>query len=125
METVYGREGTEHRAANRAGVRHAAMNLRHRRSAPRWWSWPRREPVFAGVLGVVGVALVVVAASHWRRGLVGLGAALLAGALLRLFLPTRRVGLLVARGRVFDVTTLALLGITIIVVTLAVPAGGS
>jgi hypothetical protein len=65
-----------------------------------------------------------VSAGHWRRGLVGVGLTLLAGALLRLILPAQQVGSLVVRGKVFDVTTLAALGIAIIVMTLAVPAGG-
>ncbi len=77
------------------------------------------------MLGAVLVAVVVVSQSHWRRGLLGLGAALFVGAVLRLLLPTSRVGLLAVRGRVFDVTALAVLGISIIAVTLAVPAPGS
>ncbi|AEH11162.1 MULTISPECIES: DUF3017 domain-containing protein [Protofrankia] len=77
------------------------------------------------VLGAAIIALVFVSQDHWRRGLLGLGVVLLAGAVLRLVLPTRRAGLLAVRSRVFDVATLVALGMTIVAVTLAVPAPGS
>ncbi|WP_241251787.1 DUF3017 domain-containing protein [Candidatus Protofrankia californiensis] len=110
---------------NHEHVGNAAMNAGHRQRPTRRRSLSAWEPVFAAVLGAAIVALVFVSQNHWRRGLLGLGMALLAGAVLRLVLPTRRVGLLVVRGRVFDVATLAVLGTMIIVVTLAVPVPGS
>ncbi|WP_239404596.1 DUF3017 domain-containing protein [Frankia sp. Cj3] len=120
---AYGWEASEHRTADRACAGHAVMSLRHRQSVSRWRSWLRREPVFAAMFGAVGLALLFVVAGHWRQGLVGLGAVLLAGAFLRMVLPTRRVGLLAARSRAFDVTTLGVFGLMIIVVTLTVPPG--
>ncbi|WP_235433270.1 MULTISPECIES: DUF3017 domain-containing protein [Protofrankia] len=95
------------------------QRLARRRSSPGW------DPVLTVVLGAAIIALVFVSQDHWRRGLLGLGVVLLAGAVMRLVLPTRRAGLLAVRSRVFDVATLAALGVTIIVVTLAVPAPGS
>ncbi|WP_237702854.1 DUF3017 domain-containing protein [Candidatus Protofrankia datiscae] len=95
------------------------QRLARRRSSPGW------DPVLTVVLGAAIIALVFVSQDHWRRGLLGLGVVLLAGAVLRLVLPTRRAGLLAVRSRVFDVATLVALGMTIVAVTLAVPAPGS
>ena len=71
----------------------------------------------------VGLAGVVIAAvqHHWRRGLIVVGAACLLGALLRLVLPTRRIGSLAVRSRAVDVATLVILGAAVAVLARAVP----
>jgi hypothetical protein len=49
------------------------------------------------------------------------GTAVVAAAVFRLVLPSRRAGLLVVRSRLFDVTVLAVLGLAILALGLAVP----
>jgi hypothetical protein len=74
------------------------------------------------VLLVVLVGLALVGQGFWRRGLVLMGAGLGLGAVLRLALPERRVGLLAVRSRRFDVAVLALLGAAIIAIAVPLPA---
>jgi hypothetical protein len=50
----------------------------------------RQLPLLA-VLIAVGVGLLMVTFEHWRKGLVVVGLALVGGAVLRAFLPVRRV----------------------------------
>jgi hypothetical protein len=80
----------------------------------------RQLPLLA-VLAVVAIGLVQVTFDHWRRGLVVVGLALIAAALLRLLLPVRRVGFLAVRSRPVDVVLLAGAGITLTVVVLTIP----
>ena len=81
----------------------------------------RQLPLLA-VIVAVGVGLVMVVLEHWRRGLVVIGVALLAAALLRLLLPVRRVGFLAVRSRPVDVVLLAGVGVAVIALALAIPA---
>jgi hypothetical protein len=80
----------------------------------------RQLPLLA-VLAVVAIGLLQVTFDHWRRGLVVVGLALIAAALLRLLLPVRRVGFLAVRSRPVDVVLLAGAGITLTVVVLTIP----
>jgi hypothetical protein len=73
------------------------------------------------VLAAAAAALGWVSTGHWRQGLLGLGIVALATAVVRLLLPTRLVGLLAVRGRLFDVVMLAGLAVAILGLTLAVP----
>ena len=90
-----------------------------------------RRPFLAGlirqlpllvVLVTVGVGLVLVTFEHWRRGLVVIGVALVAAAVLRLLLPVRRVGFLAVRSRPVDVVLLSGTGVALTIVALAIPA---
>jgi Protein of unknown function (DUF3017) len=79
------------------------------------------------VLVVVAVGVYVA----WRLGSAGggeggvlAGAALLAGAVARLFLPARLAGLLATRKRATDVVTLAVLGVGLLVAGLVLPRLG-
>jgi hypothetical protein len=72
------------------------------------------------LLGVL-IGLALVGQDHWRRGLLVAGVALLVGAVLRLVLPARAVGLLVVRRRPFDVAVLAAFGLAILILTYSVP----
>jgi hypothetical protein len=76
------------------------------------------------VLAGVAVGLVLVAEDRWRRGLLGIGVVLVGAAVLRLLLPTRSVGVLAVRSRVFDVLALLAFGTAVIVLTLTVPYEG-
>jgi hypothetical protein len=80
----------------------------------------RQLPLLA-VLAVVAIGLVQVTFDHWRRGLVVVGLALIAAALLRLLLPVRRVGFLAVRSRPVDVVLLAGAGVALVVVVLTIP----
>ncbi|MGF7236432.1 MAG: DUF3017 domain-containing protein [Frankia sp.] len=81
----------------------------------------RREPVLSGLLIGVGLGLLWVYLDHWRQGLIAIALVLAAGGVLRLLLPTRAVGLLAVRSRLFDVAMLAALSAGILSLTLAVP----
>jgi Protein of unknown function (DUF3017) len=80
----------------------------------------RQLPLLA-VLVVVGVGLLLVTFGHWRRGLVVMGVALVAAALLRLLVPLRRVGFLAVRSRPVDVMLLSCSGVVLIGVALSLP----
>ena len=82
----------------------------------------RQLPLLA-VLVVVAVGLTMVTFGHWRKGLVVVGLALVGGALLRAFVPLRRVGFLAVRSRTIDVTLMAGAGLALTVIALAIPAG--
>lgn len=56
------------------------------------------------------LAAILVLVDRWRRGAVVFGTALLLGAVLRAIIPSSRAGLLQVRGRLFDVTAMALVG---------------
>jgi Protein of unknown function (DUF3017) len=62
------------------------------------------------VIAGAGAGLVVIAMHHFRWGNLVIGGSLLVAALLRLVLPTRQAGLLVVRGRLTDVITMAAIG---------------
>jgi hypothetical protein len=80
----------------------------------------RQLPLLA-VLAVVAVGLALVAVEHWRKGLTVMGLALVGAALLRLFLPERRVGFLAVRSRPVDVVLLAAAGLALTIISLAIP----
>jgi hypothetical protein len=59
---------------------------------------------------------------HWREGAVLLGGALVVAAVLRLLLPTDRVGLLAIRSRPIDVLCYGGLGTVIAVLAMTITA---
>lgn len=80
----------------------------------------RQLPLLA-VLAAVAVGLALVTVEHWRLGLVVMGLALIGAALLRLFLPVRRVGFLAVRSRPTDVVLMAGAGLALTVIAVAIP----
>jgi hypothetical protein len=74
--------------------------------------------VCAGVCFGLGV---VVGLDRFRRGTLLIAASVILGAWLRALLPVTRCGLLTVRGRAFDVATMLVLGISLVIVALAVP----
>jgi len=84
--------------------------------APRVREWP-----IAASLLVVAAGLGVAYAHHFRigTGLAAFGVLLAAGC--RLLLPARDAGLLVVRGRAFDVAVLLSLAIPMMVLAVVVP----
>lgn len=73
------------------------------------------------VLVVAAVAMVVIAQGHFKRGSLLFAAAVLFAALLRAVLPTAAAGALVVRGRLLDVLTAAVLGVSVLGLSLIVP----
>lgn len=88
----------------------------------RRWDRSRNQLPLLAVLLVSGSGLLSVSLHYWRKGLYVIGAGVALGAVFRLLLPTRRVGLLAVRGRARDVLALGLLGLAIIVLAAVVPA---
>jgi len=74
--------------------------------------------VCAGVC--LGLA-VVIELHRFRRGTLLVAASVILGAWLRALLPGNRCGLLRVRGRAFDVATMLVLGVALMIVALAVP----
>lgn len=80
-------------------------------------------PLLAVLVAVVGSVYLVCrqgSAGASAGGAVG-GAALLAGAVVRFFLPDRSAGLLANRKRATDVVTLAVFGAGLLITGLALP----
>ncbi len=84
-----------------------------------------RLPVHAPlamVMLIAAVGMVRVLTQHWREGAVLLGGALIVAAVLRLLLPTDRVGLLAIRSRPIDVLCYGGLGTVISVLAMTITA---
>lgn len=88
---------------------------------------PRRYPSTIGgafyllVLGVVAVAMVIVALDEWRTGIRLMGGALVFAALVRLVLRARDAGMLAVRHKVLDAVVLAVLGGALIFLATSIP----
>jgi Protein of unknown function (DUF3017) len=89
-----------------------------RASVPRWVNLPYAI-VFAVTAG--GLAWTWLGPGHVETGMLAVASAVLAAAVLRLILPERRAGLLLARRRVIDVLALTGLGAGIMAVVLVLP----
>jgi hypothetical protein len=84
-----------------------------------------RLPVHAPlgmVMLIAAVGMVRVLTQHWREGAVLLGGALIVAALLRMLLPTERVGLLAVRSRPIDVLCYTTFGVVMIVIAMTITA---
>ena len=88
---------------------------------------PRRYPSTIGgafyllVLGVVAVAMVVVALDEWRSGVRLMGGALIFAAAVRLVLRRRDAGMLAVRHKVLDALILLALGGLLIFLAGSIP----
>jgi hypothetical protein len=76
------------------------------------------ELPLAVIISGVAAGLVVIALHHFRWGNLLIAGSLLAGALFRSVLPTRRAGLLAVRARFTDVVTMAVMGAGLLVLAL-------
>lgn len=79
---------------------------------------------YIGVLVVVVAGLVIVATGRWRAGIEVFGGALVAGALVRLVLPSRDAGMLAVRARWLDATLLAGAGAALWILAATMPNAG-
>ena len=86
------------------------------RAAPRDAPAPARQWPILAVLGTVGLGLLLTAFDVFRYGILLIGAALLAGAVLRWVMPD--VGMLAVRSRFTDIVTYAVLGLAIVLLAL-------
>ncbi len=88
---------------------------------------PRTRGTQAYVLLLLAVlaGLVLVLLGYWRRGIVLIGLVFVMSATLRAALSDEQMGLLGVRSRFFDVAWTAFLGISLVVLGLAVPGGGA
>ncbi|GLU49561.1 DUF3017 domain-containing protein [Nocardiopsis ansamitocini] len=82
--------------------------------------WLSQVPYFL-VLSMMSSGIVVVAAAYFKRGPAIIAGALLLGAIFRLLLPPKRVGMLAVRRRWIDVTTLVTLAVLLIVLAWVAP----
>ncbi|MEU1503246.1 DUF3017 domain-containing protein [Streptomyces sp. NPDC005732] len=86
------------------------------RAAPGDAPAPARQWPILAVLSAVGLGLLLVALDAFRFGTVLIGAALLAGAVMRWMLPD--VGMLAVRSRFTDMVTYGVLGLAIVLLAL-------
>ncbi|GHI05493.1 hypothetical protein AQI88_11335 [Streptomyces cellostaticus] len=86
------------------------------RAAPGDAPAPARQWPMLVVLGAVALGLLLTALDVFRWGTLLIGAALLAGAVMRWTLP--RVGMLAVRSRFTDIATYGILGLAIILLTM-------
>ncbi|WP_051741678.1 DUF3017 domain-containing protein [Streptomyces xylophagus] len=77
---------------------------------------PARQWPILAVLGTVGLGLLLTAFDVFRYGTLLIGAALLAGAVLRWVVPD--VGMLAVRSRFTDIVTYAVLGLAIVLLAM-------
>lgn len=71
----------------------------------------------------VAVGLVLIIFGQWRPGIAVIGTAFVVGAGARAVVPQRHVGMLRVRGKVFDIGWMSLLGVSLILLSIVVPAG--
>jgi hypothetical protein len=83
----------------------------------------RRDVPFLLVIAVLvaGFVFVRVAPQHWLRGVLIIGADLVAAGILRLVLPARQAGIMAVRSRPFDTVTYIGLGVLVITFGLLLP----
>ncbi|WP_371749098.1 DUF3017 domain-containing protein [Streptomyces sp. NBC_00280] len=86
------------------------------RAAPGDAPAPARQWPILAVLSMVGLGLLLTALDVFRYGLLLIGAALLAGAVLRWVVPD--VGMLAVRSRFTDMVTYTLLGTAIVLLSM-------
>nr|MCW2728899.1 hypothetical protein [Aeromicrobium sp.] len=70
---------------------------------------------------VVAIGLVLVAVGQWRPGVVAMGLAFVAGALVRFVVPIDHTGMLRVRGKAFDMVWMGTLGVALIVLPILIP----
>lgn len=89
-------------------------------TVPRSFRWLRDEFAFVLVVAATLAATLYlyVYPEHWRRGTAALGVVQVLAALLRVFLPAPRVGMLNVRGRLVDTLCYLALGVVILAVDL-------
>jgi hypothetical protein len=70
---------------------------------------------------VVAAALVAIYLGQWRVGIFVIGAAFVAAAIARIFVPKNHTGMLRVRGKAFDVAWMGFLGVSLAILAVVVP----
>lgn len=81
----------------------------------------RGSQLYLVQLVAVAVGLTLIAVGTWRAGTVVIGASFAAGALARLAVPIEHTGMLRVRGKIFDIAWMTLIGVSLVVLALAIP----
>lgn len=81
----------------------------------------RGSQIYLALLTGVAVGLVLVLVGPWRAGVLVIGLSFVLGALARAVVPQDHLGMLRVRGRTFDITWMATLGVSLSVLALVVP----
>jgi DUF3017 family protein len=84
----------------------------------RAWRWLQEQSAFLLVLaiGLAGFCYLFANPARWRPATVIIAVAVVVAGLLRLALPSSRVGQLAVRGRVFDVACYLVTGVAMLAV---------
>ncbi len=72
-------------------------------------------------LVVVAAGLVLLAAGSWRIGVAVVGGSFVVGAVARLVVPVEHTGMLRVRSKIFDMTWMTLLGVSLVLLALVIP----
>ena len=83
----------------------------------------RGSQIYLGLLVAVAAGLVLVAVGSWRSGLLVVGVSFLVGAVARVVVPRSHIGMLRVRGKIFDTFWMTTLGVSLAVLSIAVPPG--
>lgn len=86
---------------------------RLRRDPGLGWAW------LAIVVAIMAAGVVLIALGLWQAGSCLIGGAMIVGAVMRFSIPSREIGLLRVRGRIFDGLWMLAIGIGIIAMVLA------
>ena len=82
------------------------------------WLWEQAPFNVVALVVLLSVLYLVIWPDHWRRGVGILALAAFVAGVLRLVLPTQRVGMLAVRARWFDAVCYFSLGVVIVGVSL-------
>lgn len=77
--------------------------------------------VYVGLTTLSVIGLVLITLGPWRRGVLLIGAGLVAAAIARATLGERESGMLRVRGRLFDAGVMAVVGVVLIVLAAVIP----
>ena len=90
----------------------------------RTWRWVQEQSAFLLVLAILLAAFCYLAANpgQWRPSIGVIAVATVVGGLLRLILPSARVGQLAVRGRAFDVVCYLVIGVAMLAVDIRLRA---
>lgn len=77
--------------------------------------------IYLGVLGVTGVALLLVVVDRWREGLLLMGTGMLFAAMARWAVREEDSGMLGLRSKPVDIVTMVLLGAGLVALSVLIP----
>lgn len=72
-------------------------------------------------LVVVAAGLVLLGLGSWRSGVAVVGGSFVVGAVARLVVPVEHTGMLRVRSKIFDMTWMTLVGVSLVLLALVIP----